>query len=356
MPSLPAELSACFIPLPGRREAALPNAPLAASGFCSECKLPHSLPRTPLAEEVASGLRSAIEASDTLDLFASSPSPSAALSTQRLQRDSGGKMFGVLLCETAAGELGYLRAFSGQFNRIWTLEGWVPPLLDLAATLPHQARVEAQVDALTGEIKTLQTQHALLADHHDTLSRAAARQIDDRIALNTARRQHRQSERQHLPAPAPAESLHHLNNQSRDDKESLRRLRRDSRDTLRPLTEELSTVESALLKLKRARRSLSSQLSLELHDASTLHNLHGAPRSLREAFLSPGIPTGAGDCCAPKLLNFAALHQLRPRSLAEFWMGTPKREGRHHGHFYPSCEEKCAPLLGFMLCGAHPDV
>ena len=36
--------------------------------------------------------------------------------------------------------------------------------------------------------------------------------------------------------------------------------------------------------------------------------------------------------------------------MAEFWWGnSPKNEERIHGHFYPACEQKCRPILSYML-------
>jgi len=69
--------------------------------------------------------------------------------------------------------------------------------------------------------------------------------------------------------------------------------------------------------------------------------------------LSGNIPTGAGECCAPKLLNYAALNGLKPVGLSEFYWGKENKSGtRQHKQFYPACVEKCQPILGFMLCGA----
>lgn len=63
-------------------------------------------------------------------------------------------------------------------------------------------------------------------------------------------------------------------------------------------------------------------------------------------------PAGAGDCAAPKLLQYASLHELRPLALAEFWWGASPSTGvRNHGQFYPSCRGKCRPILPFMLRG-----
>jgi tRNA pseudouridine32 synthase/23S rRNA pseudouridine746 synthase len=76
---------------------------------------------------------------------------------------------------------------------------------------------------------------------------------------------------------------------------------------------------------------------------------HSSPKLLGKFPLPPG---GTGDCCAPKLLQYAYEHHLRPLYIAEFWYGqSPRGEVRHHGHFYPACRGKCLPVLSFMLQG-----
>ena len=63
-------------------------------------------------------------------------------------------------------------------------------------------------------------------------------------------------------------------------------------------------------------------------------------------------PSGAGECCAPKLLQYAFSHGLQPFALAEFWVGAPsKTEIRHEGTFYAPCSGKCVPILRHMLQG-----
>ena len=63
-------------------------------------------------------------------------------------------------------------------------------------------------------------------------------------------------------------------------------------------------------------------------------------------------PAGAGECCAPKLLQHALTHGLEPLSLAEFWVGAPsKTEIRQEGAFYAPCSGKCVPILRHMLEG-----
>ena len=80
---------------------------------------------------------------------------------------------------------------------------------------------------------------------------------------------------------------------------------------------------------------------------------HCSPRIRKKYPLPPG---GTGDCCAPKLLQYAFQHGLKPLCMAEFWWGpSPKSEIRHHGQFYPTCRGKCKPILTWMLQGLDVD-
>ena len=63
-------------------------------------------------------------------------------------------------------------------------------------------------------------------------------------------------------------------------------------------------------------------------------------------------PAGAGECCAPKLLQYALTHGMEPVALAEFWVGAPPaNELRREGVFYAPCSGKCVPILRHMLQG-----
>lgn len=78
----------------------------------------------------------------------------------------------------------------------------------------------------------------------------------------------------------------------------------------------------------------------------------GHGRILRNEQGLPMPPSGAGECCAPKLLQYALRHGLKPVALAEFWIGAPgKTEVRQEGQFYPPCSGRCGPILRHMLRG-----
>jgi len=123
--------------------------------------------------------------------------------------------------------------------------------------------------------------------------------------------------------------------------------------TLGRRIEQLAGNDHHRLELQQERRTLSQRLMKDLHAVYRLSNFRGESKSLMDVFQGKGgIPTGTGDCCAPKLLNYAARHKLVPLGISEFYMGRQNRsQTRQHGVFYPSCTGKCHPILGFMLCG-----
>ncbi len=110
--------------------------------------------------------------------------------------------------------------------------------------------------------------------------------------------------------------------------------------------------DSQRIELVRERKQASRDFMQLLHSFYTLDNFAGESRSLSEAFCDArGIPAGSGDCCAPKLLSFAAKKGLKPLGLSEFYFGKANRSNtRTHGEFYSACAAKCQPILGYMLC------
>ena len=96
-------------------------------------------------------------------------------------------------------------------------------------------------------------------------------------------------------------------------------------------------------RLRLTRESLDSIYSL-YH----FHCMDGTVATFRELGLKKKPPTGTGDCCGPKLLDFALRNQLHPVSMAEFYYGPPAGE-RITGMFYPPCESRCSLVLPYML-------
>ena len=90
-----------------------------------------------------------------------------------------------------------------------------------------------------------------------------------------------------------------------------------------------------------------------LFDQFVFLNGLGEKRGLKEIFVDRHfIPSGAGECCAPKLLQTAYQLGLKPLAMAEFWWGTSAPDHyREPGAFFPACHSKCRPILGHMLQG-----
>ena len=107
--------------------------------------------------------------------------------------------------------------------------------------------------------------------------------------------------------------------------------------------------------LKSKRRNHSNKLQQQIFDHYFFLNQEGAQKSLTQLFKNATYknpPSGAGECAAPKLLQYAFQHQMTPITLTEFWWGlSPKSAQWKHGNFYRCCKEKCQPILEHMLEG-----
>ena len=114
-------------------------------------------------------------------------------------------------------------------------------------------------------------------------------------------------------------------------------------------------------------KQLSQELQTWLFHQYRLLNAHGEVKDLvdiwQEYYNRPKLlqkyplpPGGTGDCCAPKLLQYAYQQDLKPLCMAEFWWGaTTKTELRQHLNYYPACRGKCKPILTWMLQGLDVD-
>ena len=108
---------------------------------------------------------------------------------------------------------------------------------------------------------------------------------------------------------------------------------------------------------------MSQDLQLWLFHQYQLLNARGETKDLVDIWQSyynreklrrkfPLPPGGTGDCCAPKLLQYAYQHHLHPVCMAEFWWGqSTKEELRQHLNYYPACRGKCKPILTWMMEG-----
>ena len=145
-------------------------------------------------------------------------------------------------------------------------------------------------------------------------------------------------------------SLEQLNQASRLEGIERKQLKRQRDEILQPLKLLIEAADEQMRGLKQRRKELSRELQTQMHAAYTLVNFLGKSRSIQQLMPTNSIPTGTGDCCAPKLLHCAAVNNLKPLAMAEFWWGPPSGD-KVQGEFYGACGDRCQPLMGFLLSG-----
>ena len=266
-----------------------------------------------------------------------------------------GKMFGVLIVQTTEGEIGYLAAFSGILARKNIHPYFVPPIYDLLQPDGFFKKEEEHISVINHRIRELEEdtsyQKCRQALEEETarcsqlLSQAKAK-LKAAKELRDRRRQTEQLSESEQAA---------MIRESQFQKAELKRLERSLKEHLSSLQKETDTYVSQIEALKNERKSRSATLQQQLFEQFRLLNARGEVKDLCSIFahtVHKIPPAGAGECAAPKLLQYAYFHHYRPVAMAEFWWGdSPKAEIRHHGHYYPACKGKCEPILGHMLQG-----
>ena len=120
---------------------------------------------------------------------------------------------------------------------------------------------------------------------------------------------------------------------------------------VRTLEEQNNLLQQSQLNALRAKRKNHSQaLQEKLFESYHFLNKDKESKSLIDIFYDRKPQGGSGECAAPKLLHYAFNNNLTPLAITEFWWGiSPKSLHRIHKEHYPACEEKCRPILGWML-------
>jgi len=297
--------------------------------------------------------------------FCYEPHPLALMAVEQVQRYvasrddwasemAAGKMLGVLVARDAEDRLGYLAAFSGNLAGSVHHDFFVPPVYDLLAPQGEFKRGEAQITAINHEVERLEHAPQLLAMQrlHCQQRQSMADEMADYKAMMARHKQERDARRR--LGCLTDEEQEALLNQSRHEKAELRRLRLRHEARLQEILDETGRFTQQIDALKARRKAMSEALQERIFRLFVVANARGERRDLVEVFKPLGTlpPAGAGECCAPRLLNYAFNQGLRPLCMAEFWWGaSPTGEVRHHGHFYPACRSKCKPILDFMLQG-----
>ena len=268
-----------------------------------------------------------------------------------------GKMFGVLVVEyedeEGALQRGFLAAYSGLLGGRNDWPYFVPPVFDAQQPDGHFKRTEREISAINREIAAIEhdAEYLQSVEQHEQTKKRLQDEVDA-FKAEVAAAKVRRDARRKSGEPLSEEEQVEMIRESQFMKAELRRRRK----AMEQADSTLNTQHSTFLKsLQRKRKQMSDELQRWLFSAYRMQNAKGEERDLIDIFREythAMPPAGAGDCCAPKLLQYAYLHHLRPVCMAEFWWGeSPASEIRHHLHYYPACRSKCLPILTHMLKG-----
>lgn len=285
-----------------------------------------------------------------------------------------GKMFGVLIVENVKTDSdtpkwGYLAAYSGQIGGRSDWEDFVPAVFDYLQPDGYFKTHEAEISRINQSISHLEK------DERMKEARTLIRQLQEERKRTIAAYQEKMKE-----AKAKRDSRRVAGNLSEAEeaemiresqfmKAELRRLKKSLSEKT-ALETEFEDYQENILRLKQLRKQLSDALQQWLFSQFRMLNQEGESKDLLEIFRDEALkeypqaaiatsriaalkmvpPAGSGECCEPKLLQYAYQHGYKPLQMAMFWWGeSPKEEIRHHLQFYPACNGKCKPILHWML-------
>ncbi|MFW5522805.1 MAG: pseudouridine synthase, partial [Segatella copri] len=285
-----------------------------------------------------------------------------------------GKMFGVLIVENAqpasgAPKIGYLAAYSGQMGGRSDWDDFVPAVFDYLQPDGYFKTHEAEISGINQSIRKLE------ANTHMKEAKGLILQLQEERKHTIAAYQEKikkakakRDARREAGSLNPEEEAEMVK-ESQFMKAELRRLKKSLSEKT-SLETEYEAYQADILSLKQLRKTLSDALQQWLFSQFRMQNHEGESKDLLEIFRDAALrdypqatiatsriaalkmvpPAGSGECCEPKLLQYAYSLGYKPLQMAMFWWGeSPKEEIRHHLHFYPACNGKCKPILQWML-------
>ena len=272
-----------------------------------------------------------------------------------------GKMFGVLVVKNQAGELGYLSAFSGKLADENHHKRFVPPVFDLLEKDNFFRIGEVEVNDLTLKIQALENDEIYLQLKANLASFKLEMETEIVLKKQALKVSKKQRDEKRALAKTTLNDADQLLLIEQLKTESIREQLK-VKDFIREINLKYAEIEQfflekeqLILQLKEERANKSSSLQKEIFEQYTFLNQALKTKSLlaifsQTVFQTP--PAGAGECAAPKLLQYAFLNHLQPICMAEFWWGkSPNSEVRLHEQYYPACRGKCEPILAHMLEG-----
>ncbi|MFA0011806.1 RluA family pseudouridine synthase [Vibrio lentus] len=304
------------------------------------------------------------------------PHPMCELAMQQLQQSlldcgvnetSQGNLYAVLLVQNpTTQELGYLSAFSGlQLDSSLASQlidiDFVPSAFDGQQFQVQNTQGLAQQTALVDEITNLEQTHNLdeLTSSLNELKNDASKAVETfqlAMAANKAERtvlrEKANQEKALGNLDSAADLLKQLGNQSSQENRDLKALRIEWKQKIAERQSQVDAIESELKSRKQEYQVISAELETQRLSHYRFINQALESKSLLELLDGKDAFEGSGDCCLPKLLNFAFKHGFNPLALSEFWWGLPPTAViRQHGNLYPVCQSKSFEILDHQLNG-----
>ena len=296
-----------------------------------------------------------------------------------------GKMYGVLIVERN-GEIGYLQAYSGQIADEG--EDFVPAVFDYLQSDGYFKIHEAEITQLNQQITQLKasTAYQQALNSLKMIQQKAEKDIKEARKVMQGAKFLRDKRRKE--AFISEAERNEMTRQSQFLKAELQRKKKAYAEQITAAQTIVNGYQKQITAWKRERKMKSDHLQRWLFSQFSLLNacrerknlldifrdyylknspartkaahitsVNTAERAAKESLAASLLPpSGAGECCEPKLLQYAFLHGYKPISMAMFWWGpSPKTEIRQHGNYYPACNGKCKPILEWMLDGIDVD-
>ena len=296
-----------------------------------------------------------------------------------------GKMYGVLIVERN-GEIGYLQAYSGQIADEG--EDFVPAVFDYLQSDGYFKIHEAEITQLNQQITQLKasTAYQQALNSLKMIQQKAEKDIKEARKVMQGAKFLRDKRRKE--AFISEAERNEMTRQSQFLKAELQRKKKAYAEQITAAQTIVNGYQKQITAWKRERKMKSDHLQRWLFSQFSLLNARREHKNLLDIFrdyylknspartkaahitsvntaerttkenLAASLlpPSGAGECCEPKLLQYAFLHGYKPISMAMFWWGpSPKTEIRQHGNYYPACNGKCKPILEWMLDGIDVD-
>ncbi|MGV0919008.1 pseudouridine synthase [Empedobacter falsenii] len=272
-----------------------------------------------------------------------------------------GKMFGVLVVRNQENKIGYLAAVSGKLANTNQHKIFVPPVFDMLNKNGFFLEQEERLNEINRILESLENNqnYLQLKEEFIQFEINSKLKIEEGKQLLKSNKKDRKSQRETISSTLSEEEIQFfeedLVKQSLRDKYEFRILSEKLDAEKQLLLNKINVFETEINSLKEERKIKSNSLQNQLFNQYQFLNKFKQEKGLLEIFSNTVFqqpPAAAGECAAPKLLQYAFQNGLEPICMAEFWWGdSPKSEVRKHGQFYPACTGKCEPILGHMLQG-----